>query len=138
MPVATPTCNAGSGRWFQHHTAGSAASKHRQPAPGAELVQGAQPPPTRRHTRLWPHVVKHQLAVVLLVRRQLVLDLRAVDFFGGHGFTALYYIAVHCTRSDADWTIVGGHPVRRLLSICDAEGELPLAESLQRYRGWTA
>ncbi|HET7667971.1 MAG TPA: STAS domain-containing protein [Mycobacterium sp.] len=64
------------------------------------------------------------------ISRQLVLDLRAVDFFGGHGFTALYYIAVHCTRSDVDWTIVGGHPVRRLLSICDAEGELPLAESL--------
>ena len=64
------------------------------------------------------------------ISRQLVLDLRAVDFFGGLGFTALYYIAVHCTRNDVDWTIVGGHPVRRLLSICDAEGELPLADDL--------
>ena len=47
--------------------------------------------------------------------RQLVLDLRAVDFFGSHGFTALYYISVHCARSDVDWAIVGSPAVRRLL-----------------------
>ena len=64
------------------------------------------------------------------ISRQLVLDLRAVDFFGGQGFTALYYINVHCTRSDVDWVIVGGSPVRRLLSICDPGGELPLIDDL--------
>ncbi|OKH76680.1 anti-sigma factor antagonist [Mycobacterium sp. SWH-M1] len=64
------------------------------------------------------------------ISKQLVLDLRAVDFFGSAGFTALYYISVHCTRSDVDWTIVGGDPVRRLLSICDPDGELPLATDL--------
>jgi anti-anti-sigma factor len=64
------------------------------------------------------------------ISRQLVLDLRAVGFFGGQGFTALYYIAVHCTRSDVDWTLVGGAPVRRLLRICDTKGELPLADDL--------
>ena len=62
--------------------------------------------------------------------KQLVLDLRAVDFFGAQGFTALYYISVHCGRADVDWTIVGSPPVRRLLSICDANGELPLADDL--------
>ena len=64
------------------------------------------------------------------VSRQLVLDLRAVDFFGSQGFTALFYISVHCTRSDVDWAIVASPPVRRLLSICDPESELPLAEDL--------
>ena len=64
------------------------------------------------------------------VSKQLVLDLRTVDFFGSHGFTALYYISVHCTRRDVDWVIVGGPPVQRLLSICDPEGELPLAGDL--------
>src|SRR6185312_10835758 len=29
------------------------------------------------------------------ISRQLVLDLRAVDFFGTQAFTALYYISVH-------------------------------------------
>lgn len=66
----------------------------------------------------------------LRVSRQLVLDLRAVDFFGSQGFTALYYISVHCTRSDVDWAIVASPPVRRLLSICDPESELPLADDL--------
>ncbi|TRW89056.1 STAS domain-containing protein [Mycolicibacterium sp. 018/SC-01/001] len=62
--------------------------------------------------------------------KQLVLDLRAVEFFGTAGFTALYYISVHCARSDVDWTIVAGDPVRRVLSVCDPEGELPLARDL--------
>ena len=60
------------------------------------------------------------------ISRQLVLDLRAVDFAGTQAFTALYYISVHCARSDVDWIIVGSHPVRRLLSICDPDGELSL------------
>jgi anti-anti-sigma factor len=64
------------------------------------------------------------------ISRQLVLDLRAVDFFGTHAFTALFYISVHCGRSDVDWMIIGSHPVRRLLSICDPEGELPLVDDL--------
>jgi hypothetical protein len=37
---------------------------------------------------------------------------------------------VHCTRSDVDWSIVASRAVRRLLSICDPDGELPLAEDL--------
>lgn len=64
------------------------------------------------------------------ISKQLVLDLRAVDFFGTHGFTALHYISVQCGRSDVDWAIVGSPPVRRLLSICDPEGELPIVDDL--------
>ncbi|BBY90123.1 MULTISPECIES: STAS domain-containing protein [Mycolicibacterium] len=62
---------------------------------------------------------------------QLLLDLRAVDFFGSQGFTALFYISVHCSRSDVDWILLGSPPVRRLLSICDPEGELPLAADFE-------
>lgn len=62
--------------------------------------------------------------------KQLVLDLRAVDFAGSLAFTALYYISVHCSRGDVDWIVLGSHPVRRLLSICDPDGELPLADDL--------
>lgn len=62
--------------------------------------------------------------------RQVVLDLRSVDFFGTSGFTALYYVGVHCARTDVDWAIVGSRQVRRLLSICDPDSALPLAEDL--------
>jgi anti-anti-sigma factor len=65
------------------------------------------------------------------VSKQLVLDLRAVDFIGSQAFAALYYISVHCGRGDVDWIIVGSHPVRRLLSICDPDGELPVVDDLQ-------
>lgn len=58
---------------------------------------------------------------------QMLLDLRAVDFFGSQGFTALFYISVHCNRSDVDWMLLGSPPVLRLLSICDPDSELPLA-----------
>jgi len=64
------------------------------------------------------------------ISKQLVLDLRAVDFVGTQAFTALYYISVHCARTDVDWTILGSAPVRRLLAICDPEGELPLADDV--------
>lgn len=62
--------------------------------------------------------------------KQLIVDLRAVDFVGSQAFTALYYISVHCARGDVDWIILGGPPLRRMLDICDPEGELPLAEDL--------
>lgn len=65
------------------------------------------------------------------ISTQLVLDLRAVDFFGTQGFTALYYINVHCARADVDWVIVGSPPVRRVLAICDPDGELPLVDDLR-------
>jgi anti-anti-sigma factor len=64
------------------------------------------------------------------ISTQLVLDLRAVDFCGSQGFTALYYISVRCARSDVDWMIVGSPAVRRLLSICDPDGVLPLVDDL--------
>jgi anti-anti-sigma regulatory factor len=60
---------------------------------------------------------------------QLIVDLSAVEFFGTQGFTALHYISVNCSRLDVDWAIVAGREVRRLLRICDPEGELPLADS---------
>ncbi|HYZ68279.1 MAG TPA: STAS domain-containing protein [Mycobacterium sp.] len=62
--------------------------------------------------------------------KQLVLDLRAVDFFGIQAFTALYYISVYCARGDVDWIIVGSAAVRRLLSVCDPQGELPVVDDL--------
>lgn len=62
--------------------------------------------------------------------KQLVLDLRAVDFCGTQAFTALYYISVNCARSDVDWAIIGGRALRRLLSVCDPHGELPLDDDL--------
>lgn len=62
--------------------------------------------------------------------RQLILDLRAVDFFGSQGFTALYYVSVHCARSDVDWIVVGSPAVRTILRICDPDGELPAVTHL--------
>lgn len=64
------------------------------------------------------------------VSKQLVLDLTAVDFFGSQGFTALYYVSVHCARRDVDWMVVGGRSVLRILRICDPDGELPVVEDL--------
>ncbi len=62
--------------------------------------------------------------------KQLVLDLRAVEFAGAQVFTALYYVSVHCARRDVDWIIIGSRQVRRLLSICDPDGELPIVDDL--------
>lgn len=65
------------------------------------------------------------------VSKQLILDLTSVDFFGSQGFTALYYVSVQCARRDVDWMIAGGRTVRRILRICDPDGELPLIPDLE-------
>lgn len=64
------------------------------------------------------------------VSQQLIVDLSDVDFFGSQGFTALFYISVHCARRDVDWMVVGNRGVRRILRICDPEGELPMVNDL--------
>jgi anti-anti-sigma factor len=64
------------------------------------------------------------------VSRQLIVDLSDVDFFGSQGFAALFYISVHCARRDVDWMVVGNHSVRRILRICDSDGELPMVNDL--------
>ncbi len=57
---------------------------------------------------------------------RLVLDLRLVDFFGTAAFAALHNINVICSRYGIDWTMQAGRQVRRLLTICDPDGTLPL------------
>ena len=64
------------------------------------------------------------------VSQQLVVDLSDVDFFGSQGFTALYYISVHCARRDVDWMMVGNRSVCRILRICDPGGDLPVVGDL--------
>ncbi len=64
------------------------------------------------------------------VSQQLIVDLSDVEFFGSQGFTALYYISVRCARRDVDWMVVGNRSVRRIVRICDPDGELPLVHDL--------
>jgi anti-anti-sigma factor len=59
---------------------------------------------------------------------QLLLDMRAVDFFGAQGFSALHFVSVRCSRLDVDWVVVGSRSVLRLLAILDPDRELPLAD----------
>jgi anti-anti-sigma factor len=59
----------------------------------------------------------------------VVLDLRLVDFLGTAGFAALHNINVICCGSEATWVLQAGRQVRRLLEICDPEGELPLEKA---------
>jgi anti-anti-sigma factor len=75
------------------------------------------------HRDLGRYVVRH-----LHPTTQMLLDLRAVNFFGAQGFSALYYISVRCARLDVDWAVVGGHDVDRLLRILDPGHVLPLAD----------
>ena len=62
--------------------------------------------------------------------QQMILDLSRVDFFGSQGFTALFYVSVHCARREVDWMIVGNRAVNRILCICDCDAELPVVDDL--------
>jgi anti-anti-sigma factor len=62
---------------------------------------------------------------------RLVVDLRALDFFGTQGFSILHRINVMCSRHSVNWVVIAGTEVNRVLHICDPDGGLPVAESLE-------
>jgi anti-anti-sigma factor len=63
----------------------------------------------------------------LLRCRGLILDLRDLDFFGTEGFSALHRVSVCCARAGIGWAVVSGEAVSRVLRICDPQGLLPAA-----------
>jgi anti-anti-sigma factor len=71
---------------------------------------------------LTDHAVAHVMRC-----RGLVLDLRDLDFFGTEGFSALHRVSVSCARVGTGWAMVPGGAVTRVLRICDPQGSLPTA-----------
>ena len=67
----------------------------------------------------------------LLRCRGLILDLRDLDFFGTEGFSTLHRVSVCCARAGIGWAAVSGEEVSRLLRICDPQGLLPVASTLE-------
>lgn len=61
----------------------------------------------------------------------LIVDLSDIRFFGTAGFFALHRINVGCNRRGITWRLVAGREVRRLLRLCDPEGGLPGADSVE-------
>jgi len=68
---------------------------------------------------------------VLDGKRRLIVDLRGLTFCAIQGFSALHYVNVTCSRRDVNWVVVPGVEVDRILRICDPEGGLPVAETLE-------
>jgi anti-anti-sigma factor len=69
--------------------------------------------------------------------RPLVLDLSQLDFLAAAGIRALFALDGECGRTGTDWAVLTGHPVDRLLRICDQDARLPavssIDEALQRF-----
>jgi len=57
----------------------------------------------------------------------LVLDLSEVDFFGTEGFSTLHRVSVACARAGIGWAMVPSVAVCQVLRICDPQGTLPAA-----------
>jgi anti-anti-sigma factor len=63
--------------------------------------------------------------------RGLILDLRGVEFFGTEGFSALHGLFVGCVGTGTGWAVVPGAAVTRVLQICDPQGSLPTARTVE-------
>ena len=63
--------------------------------------------------------------------QRLVVDLRAVSFFGTAGFSALHAINVGSARARTNWALVPSAMVTRLLEICDPDCALPIARTVE-------
>jgi anti-anti-sigma factor len=63
--------------------------------------------------------------------RGLIIDLRGLDFFGTEGFSALHRISVGCADPGVAWALVPSKAVSRVLRICDPQGLLPAARTVE-------
>lgn len=59
-----------------------------------------------------------------------VLDLTGVDFLTAQGIRVLFGFDEQCRDADVKWALVPGRPVSRLLRICDIDGRLPIAHTI--------
>jgi anti-anti-sigma factor len=62
---------------------------------------------------------------------RLVVDLRGLDFFAVQGFSILHRINVMCSRHAVNWVVLAGTEVGRVLRVCDPDGGLPVAETME-------
>jgi anti-anti-sigma factor len=69
--------------------------------------------------------------------RPLIIDLSELDFLAAQGIRAFFDIDGRCADAGVHWALVPGHPVNRLLRICDKDGRLPTVssvdEALERF-----
>lgn len=61
---------------------------------------------------------------------RLVLDLTGIEFFGTAAFSALHTFNVRCAGLGAEWVLVPGAAVLRLLRICDPDATFPLCDDV--------
>jgi anti-anti-sigma factor len=62
---------------------------------------------------------------------RLIVDLRGLEFFGIQGFSILHRINVMCSRHSVNWVLLAGTEVDRVLRVCDPDGGLPVANSME-------
>ncbi len=65
--------------------------------------------------------------------RQVIVDLRGLNFFGTAGFSALHRINVVCSSVGAQWALIPGRAVNHLLRICDPDATLPTTSALPEF-----
>ncbi|MCB0924710.1 MAG: sulfate transporter [Mycobacterium sp.] len=61
---------------------------------------------------------------------QLVLDVSRVSLFGTAGLSMLRRLDLFCARAAADWVLVVGPEVTRLLTVCEPGHSLPVASNI--------
>jgi anti-anti-sigma factor len=66
--------------------------------------------------------------------KSVIVNLSGLEFFGTAGFSALHTINVRCAGADVRWALVPSKAVSRLLSICDPDNALALAEAVPDSR----
>lgn len=62
---------------------------------------------------------------------RLIVDLSSLEFFGTQGFSILHRINVMCSRFAVNWVLLAGAEADRVLHICDPDGGLHVADTLE-------
>jgi anti-anti-sigma regulatory factor len=67
---------------------------------------------------------------------ELILDLKAVEFFSVSCFPVLHNLDLRCSRADVGWVLIPSAAVSRVLRICDAHGQLPTSPTIGTALSW--
>lgn len=68
--------------------------------------------------------------------KELILDLRSVEFFSVSCVPALHNLNMRCAREGVGWALVPSTAVSRVLRICDPDAQLPTTPTVATALSW--
>ena len=124
-PSSPPTSPSDADRADEHTRSGGATFSTGWPEPSCALITARGDLDAANANDFVDWAMQHAAHA-----KRMVLDLSGIEFFGTAAFSALHTFNVRCAGARAEWVLVPGPAVLRLLRICDPDAMFPLCDDV--------